>query len=240
MNVEHYIGLDVHKKSVSYCVKIADGTRRALDGSGPFGCSSCCDGRLRRENHNTRLCKPLRWFASDPPAVPRVNGSAPRRLSLPMCHAGCFEAGRFTQIQSSWTALCCSRKSMSGSADTWAQSITDRTEAVVATRPPSALQEFLPSSAGRGVSTLDTSLSCPTKIRRSSWFVIVVLTTPKSELFGVMLGVSKLGWFMTPSASPRSCSLNFSANWNVLNKERSAMLIPSPRTAEILDGKYWI
>src|ERR1017187_4724545 len=25
MNVNHYIGLDVHKKSVSYCVKLADG-----------------------------------------------------------------------------------------------------------------------------------------------------------------------------------------------------------------------
>src|ERR1035437_10705745 len=26
MNVNHYIGFDVHKKTVSYCVKIADGT----------------------------------------------------------------------------------------------------------------------------------------------------------------------------------------------------------------------
>src|SRR5437588_12233605 len=26
MNVNHYIGLDVHKKSISYCVKTADGT----------------------------------------------------------------------------------------------------------------------------------------------------------------------------------------------------------------------
>ena len=25
MNVNHYIGFDVHKKSVSYCVKLADG-----------------------------------------------------------------------------------------------------------------------------------------------------------------------------------------------------------------------
>ena len=26
MNVNHYIGLDVHKKSISYCVKTADGS----------------------------------------------------------------------------------------------------------------------------------------------------------------------------------------------------------------------
>ena len=26
MNVNHYIGFDVHKKSISYCVKAADGT----------------------------------------------------------------------------------------------------------------------------------------------------------------------------------------------------------------------
>ena len=25
MNINHYIGFDVHKKSVSYCVKTADG-----------------------------------------------------------------------------------------------------------------------------------------------------------------------------------------------------------------------
>ena len=25
MNINHYIGLDVHKKSISYCVKTADG-----------------------------------------------------------------------------------------------------------------------------------------------------------------------------------------------------------------------
>src|SRR6516162_5758162 len=26
MNIAHYIGLDVHKKTVSFCVKLADGT----------------------------------------------------------------------------------------------------------------------------------------------------------------------------------------------------------------------
>src|SRR5215472_87326 len=45
-------------------------------------------------------------------------------LLFPMCPYLCFEAGRFTQIQSSWTALCCSRKWMSGHADALAQSST--------------------------------------------------------------------------------------------------------------------
>ena len=26
MNIQHYIGFDVHKKSISYCVKTGDGT----------------------------------------------------------------------------------------------------------------------------------------------------------------------------------------------------------------------
>src|SRR5262250_2718911 len=44
-------------------------------------------------------------------------------LLFPMCPCVCFEAGRFTPIQSSWTALCCSRKWMSGRhADALAQS----------------------------------------------------------------------------------------------------------------------
>ena len=49
-----------------------------------------------------------------------------------MCPIACFEAGRFTQIQSSWTALCCSRKWMSGHADALTQSVTDRKRSIVA------------------------------------------------------------------------------------------------------------
>src|SRR6516165_6405283 len=37
----------------------------------------------------------------------------PKKTRFRMGHTICFEAGRFTQIQSSWTALCCSRKWMS-------------------------------------------------------------------------------------------------------------------------------
>ena len=58
-----------------------------------------------------------------------------------MCHSGCFEAGRFTQTQSSWTDLPTrSRKWMSGPAgsaqitarDTWTQVITGRQRQIVA------------------------------------------------------------------------------------------------------------
>jgi hypothetical protein len=58
-------------------------------------------------------------------------------LLFPMCHSNCFEAGRFTQIQSSWTALCCSRKWMSGHADALAQSSTDPIWQIRANRRPS-------------------------------------------------------------------------------------------------------
>ena len=58
-------------------------------------------------------------------------------LLFPMCHYLCFEAGRFTQIQSSWTALCCSRKWMSGHADALAQSSTDPIWQIRANRQPS-------------------------------------------------------------------------------------------------------
>ena len=60
-------------------------------------------------------------------------------LLFPMCPWTCFEAGRlsFPQIQSSWTALCCSRKWMSGHADALAQSATDPIWQICANRQPS-------------------------------------------------------------------------------------------------------
>jgi hypothetical protein len=52
-----------------------------------------------------------------------------------MCHTVCFEAGRLAQTQSSWTALSCSRKWMSGpvdaAADAWIELITDRRRRIV-------------------------------------------------------------------------------------------------------------
>jgi hypothetical protein len=79
-----------------------------------------------------------------------------------MCHTVCFEAGRFTQTQSSWTALCRSRKWMSGhaEADALAQFVTDRKRQIVQqlVGPTAALQEAL-RSAGRSVFSLDKPLS---------------------------------------------------------------------------------
>src|ERR1017187_4392259 len=134
---------------------------RALDCSGPFRREHPCDGRLRRENHpKPQLCVDTQRLVSDPPAVPRLSRTARRRSSLPMCQLACFEAGRLTQTQSSWTALCCSRKWMSGPADAWTQYKTDRKRSIVALTVGfiHALQ-LLPGSAGRGVFSLDKYLS---------------------------------------------------------------------------------
>jgi hypothetical protein len=79
-----------------------------------------------------------------------------------MCHTVCFEAGRFTQTQSSWTALRRSRKWMSGhaDADALAQSATDRKQQIVQqlVGPITALQKALPS-AGEVLFSLDKPLS---------------------------------------------------------------------------------
>jgi hypothetical protein len=78
-----------------------------------------------------------------------------------MCHLVCFEAVRFTQTQSSWTALCCSRKWMSGHADALAQYITDRKRPIVALTVGFIIQalQILLGSAGRSVFSLDKYLS---------------------------------------------------------------------------------
>jgi hypothetical protein len=48
-----------------------------------------------------------------------------------MGHTDCFEAGRFTSIQSSLTASRCSRKWMSGPATPWTQPLTGRQKQIV-------------------------------------------------------------------------------------------------------------
>jgi len=133
---------------------------RALDGCGPFRRRSHRDERLRRENNKTLLCAAPPRFASDPPAVPRVFGDCHREVFLLMGHIACFEAGRFTQTQTSRTAPRCSRKWMSGPADAWAERITDRPRKITGqfVGPTTALQETLPS-AGGFLSSLDKSLS---------------------------------------------------------------------------------
>ncbi len=65
---------------------------------------------------------------SDPPAGPRVFRGCARGLRLPIDFTVCFEAGRFTLTQSSWTASArrCSRKWMSGHAGKALVLISDR------------------------------------------------------------------------------------------------------------------
>jgi hypothetical protein len=78
-----------------------------------------------------------------------------------MCQLVCFEAGRFPQIQSSWTALCCSRKWMSGPADALAPFQRDRKRSIVALTVGFIIQalQILLGSAGRSVFSLDKYLS---------------------------------------------------------------------------------
>jgi hypothetical protein len=91
-----------------------------------------------------------------------------------MCHLGCFEAGRFTQTQTSRTALCCSRKWMSGPADALTPVQRDRKGSIVALTVGfiHALQILL-GSAGRSIFSLDKYLSwMPYGLRRSYEVVV--------------------------------------------------------------------
>ena len=87
---------------------------------------------------------------SDPPAGPRVFCGCARGLRLPIHLTVCFEAGRFTLTQSSWTASArrCSRKWMSGHAGKALVLISDRGQSK--TRSLCSLGE--PASPGQGES----------------------------------------------------------------------------------------
>ena len=80
---------------------------------------------------------------------------------LPMYLSTCFEAGRFTQIQTSRTALCCSRKWMSGPADALTPTLTNRIRSIVALTVVFIIQPIqIPrGSTGRSVFSLDKYLS---------------------------------------------------------------------------------
>ena len=106
---------------------------RALDGSGPFRRKYRCDGRLRRENHQDPAVCSNATIDQRSTGRSSLLWDCTTEGLLPMCHQlVCFEAGRFTQIQSSWTALCCSRKWMSGPADALTPTLTDRKRSIVA------------------------------------------------------------------------------------------------------------
>ena len=96
-------------------------------------------------------------LVSDPPAVPRPKGDCAKEFLLPMLPPGCFEAGRLTLTQSSWTvSRHCSRKWMSGQAAALAAREIEHSSSSSTT---TALRELIPLSAGGTPSPLDFYLS---------------------------------------------------------------------------------
>src|SRR5205085_11526505 len=96
-------------------------------------------------------------LVSDLPAVRRLFGDWAEESTLPMLPSVCFEAGRFTSAQSSWTVHNhCSRKWMSGQADALTAT-KDRGRFAEKTYSPTTLREN--PSPGRPPSLLDFYLS---------------------------------------------------------------------------------
>ena len=158
---------------------------RALDRSGPFRREWGRDGRLRREIH------PRLAVCSHATIGQRSTGRSSHFWGcttegfLPMCPSSCFEAGRFTQTQSSWTALRCSRKWMSGPADALILSLTNRKRSIVALMPSIiyALRILL-GSAGRSVFSLDKYLSWMPHIASAtcSWWRKIVAAREETKM----------------------------------------------------------
>ena len=96
---------------------------------------------------------------SDPPAGPRVFRGCARGLRLPIHLTVCFEAGRFTLTQSSWTASArrCSRKWMSGHAAKALVLLSDRGQPKI--RNLCSLGEPTPPGQGESPFPLDHYLS---------------------------------------------------------------------------------
>jgi hypothetical protein len=96
---------------------------------------------------------------SDPPAGPCVFGDCARESRLPIHPSVCFEVGRFTITQSSWTAPSqrCSRKWMSGHAAYALVLLRDRGQFATQKLHPSG--EPLPPSQGESPFPLDCYLS---------------------------------------------------------------------------------
>src|SRR3984885_5405997 len=96
---------------------------------------------------------------SDPPAGPRVFRGCARGLRLSIHLTVCFEAGRFTLTQSSWTASArrCSRKWMSGHAAKALVLISDRGQPK--TRTTCSLGEPTPPGQRESPFPLDHYLS---------------------------------------------------------------------------------
>ena len=103
---------------------------------------------------------------SDPPAGPRVFRGCARGLWLPIHLTVCFEAGRFTLTQSSWTVPTrrCSRKWMSGHAGKALVLRSDRGR--LKAKTIFSLGETTPPGQGKSPFPLDHYLSwMSTKLR---------------------------------------------------------------------------
>ena len=87
-----------------------------------------------------------------------------------MCPLACFEAGRFTAMQNSRTAVRCSRKWMSGHAIGLAHLRSDPKRPISAsvTLPVIALRKILPLRPGRILFSLDKSLSWMSRLFSAS------------------------------------------------------------------------
>ncbi len=96
---------------------------------------------------------------SDPPAGPHVVGDCARELRLLIHPTVCFEAGRFTLTQSSWTTpvRSCSRKWMSGHAAMALVLLRDRGQFATLVHHP--LGEPVPPSQGKSPFPVDFYLS---------------------------------------------------------------------------------
>jgi hypothetical protein len=108
----------------------------------------CSRGKLKSRG---RECE----FAGDPPAGSRFFGDCAKEFRLPMLPSVCFETGRFTQTQSSWTVLDDrSRKWMSGPVGKRASRIDRRLQSFSLYQTS---REFL--SEGKSPFSLDSYLS---------------------------------------------------------------------------------
>jgi hypothetical protein len=155
----------------------------AVDKSGqPFQPFACAMHRARGAASQLRKsCDDHCQVVSDLPAVLRRLGDWAEESALPMLPSACFEAGRKTLTQSSWTAPPdCSRKWMSGQADALTVA-KDRGRFAHPTPFPTALRESL--SAGRPPSLLDFYLS---------WMSAVFLCPAFPQDFGSGLPFSSL------------------------------------------------
>ena len=159
MNSLHYIGFDVHKKAISFCVKTAAG-EIVEDSAGRRQKPSALPTARAFGRANTKSCLRRKNFerSGDHPAVPRQLGDWAEESRLPMLLTVCIEAGRKTLTHTSWTGLTpVSRKWMSGQAAALA-ALNDRWPFANLTAPSPLRGPSLPS-ARRPPSPLDFYLS---------------------------------------------------------------------------------